>query len=1054
MTIFGQNPVYAGGKASSASVSPARGSNVATANSDPARASTSFPISGNLVDQDGSPIRNADLAVYLDPGPAMLAGSASVPGLQIAATQTEQNGQFQLQVPALKNLGSYLDPKGQVTLQFVSFGGRHSMLYQQKVKLPSTVGEPALARVDDKRVFSDRSRTFGMRTQDGRVSPELAGMRLTATTSATDTMSQAGPAAGAQSLEDSECARTWEGHPWAQYWWIREGGPIKTWVPVQRAQTGKKTTMKYEWSSSTESSTEVAVNYEYKVVAAGGGYTDLTEAGNGVPFSVGQNVIRDLEAEYDYYSFRLWCGLSGDATQKRDAKVTKALPVSFTGGSRNSSYSGYYTCTNNNFKTEINNPLWVSKASTTTLQTSTSIYGISLSTKQVNTSLHKKTYTPVTGPAYLCGEDGNPVDTEKVGEVNADSSVGFAKPNSSLNSLFNNYGNSASCSDWSGADATQSVSLPSGKRAWFFADSFLNSPTARVNGFNRSTLRNSIVIQNGSSMRTITGGNTCRENDSSLSFWDRFAKTPFSEPTGSAYYWPGDAMVVGNNVVKFFYRNVPQGGWWTDTHSAVAAIPISSLESSSVINMQPTLLPPVYSYGQHPINWGLALLPQGSEVYIYGAGIVNAQNSRRLYVAKATPNDLTNPSRWTFWTGSTWSAVGNQSAARAVSPDLKVENGFSVAQVKGSYWLVQHEPGLDGGDIIAHPAATPYGFGASRISLYTPPEGPRDAAHKYQFYYEARVHAGLGASDKVVVSYNVNTSAVSVGCRSRNNHDAGIYRPRFLDVPVDMFQPGSATVPSTAGSSDSGSYQRGIRDHSLEAQGNELSKPAAAVTPASAVAMAADYGWYDGWAPPQEGNGGCPPLNQATNLTGVAGPDGRVTLNWTDYGRDMWYWVYSRDATANEPFTRRELWTTGPSVVAAPVMVPERQGHHFEWYVVPWASGNEAEASRSNILGLTVNIQPPAKVAGVTATNIANGAIQISWNSVSYPSPNVYYYVDYWNVLEQSEAQAVRIGPFTGPTTLKTVLLFDAGDTIAFRVRAKNIGGLGQPSDVVTRTAT
>ncbi|WP_204283929.1 hypothetical protein [Microbispora amethystogenes] len=51
----------------------------------------------------------------------------------------------------------------------------------------------------------------------------------------------------------------------------------------------------------------------------------------------------------------------------------------------------------------------------------------------------------------------------------------------------------------------------------------------RASGDQTSYLRNSVVVQNGSTLRTITGGNTCKETDSGTGFWDRYAKTPVGD---------------------------------------------------------------------------------------------------------------------------------------------------------------------------------------------------------------------------------------------------------------------------------------------------------------------------------------------------------------------------------------------------------------------------------------------------------------------------------------------------------------------------------------------
>ncbi|WP_250038241.1 S8 family serine peptidase [Paractinoplanes maris] len=595
--------------------------------------------------------------------------------------------------------------------------------------------------------------------------------------------------------------------------------------------------------------------------------------------------------------------------------------------------------------------------------------------------------------------------------------------NSALNDMFNTYGNNADCSEWSGADATQSVPLPSGKRAWFFADTYLNKPSERA-GFYRSSLRNSIVVQSGTSLRTITGGNTCKERRDDISFWERYANTPFTEPGSTAYYWPGDAMVVGSDVVKFLYRNEPQPPWWTDTHSAVVTVPISLLDGDGkVFTKKPTIIPPKYTYGTHPINWGVALVRSGSLVYIYGAGVVDANNNRKPYLARTELGNLANPDRWQFSIGSNvWSREGDQSSAAPIS-SMHVENGFSVAFLNGRYWLVQHEPSVNGGRIVGHPAGQPWLFTDWRVTLYTPPEGTRGPGNDYKFYYEARMHPGLGAPGKVVVSYNVNTSAVSVGCRSLAEHDGSIYRPRFLTVPLGRFD-ALAASPS----------------------------PPPDQVPAMET-LANDNSWYDGWASPQKEDGGCPLLNQPTTLSATANPDGTVWLNWSSYGRDIWYWVESRDVTTGSGWKRPELWQSGTSMTDIPVVDGDTQGHTFEWRVIPFGTGGGGEAPGSNIVQRKVTVQPPGQLLGVAATRLGNGQIRVNWNEATYPSNRVYYFVDHWNISAgQTAAQAVRSAPLDPGTTSLTTT-FVPGVRMGFRVVARNVGGFSPPSATVEAVA-
>ncbi len=627
--------------------------------------------------------------------------------------------------------------------------------------------------------------------------------------------------------------------------------------------------------------------------------------------------------------------------------------------------------------------------------------------------------------------------------------------NTGLNGMVGGYGDGAGCADWSAGDGTQSTPLPDGRRVWFFADSFLNSPSVRsTRPFDFSAVRNAIVVQNGSSLRTVTGGNTCQEGNESLPFWDRYADTSVedSSQSSNAFYWPNEGMVVGSNIIRFYYRNVPTpDGWWTDTHTAIATIPIGSL-SGSALKVHPTLMAPVYSYGQHPINWGAGLLSDGGWVYIYGAGIVNSLNERRLYLARATAANLANPAAWQFNLGGgqdAWSAPGNQAAARPVHASLSIENGFAVTTVNGAYWLVQHEPNLNGGDIVAHPGSRPWNIQSRTLRLYTPPEGPRDAFHKFQFYYEVRLHRGLGSSSSLVFSYNVNTTGVSIGCRSRLNHDGSIYRPRFLNVPMDALYMGNATANATAARQAVEPMPRGIRDSRTRPRTLHATGLATGVGP-----LAADLNWFDQWAEPQRSNHGCPPLTETTGLYAGSGPDGVVSLSWDDYGRDMWYWIYSRDATLNQPFTKHELWAAGTSITQGPITSAANNGHVFEYYVVPFAYGDPTGqnnlAPATGVVRMTVRVQPPASPQNVRASMLPlPNQLTAYWDPVTFPSNDIYYALWYWDESAgQTEADARKISFIEPTNTSWTIPDLVSGHQYAFRMNASNLAGVSPPSNI------
>jgi Zn-dependent metalloprotease len=604
-----------------------------------------------------------------------------------------------------------------------------------------------------------------------------------------------------------------------------------------------------------------------------------------------------------------------------------------------------------------------------------------------------------------------------------------ASVNTSLASTFSTYATASTdyatmCARWTGGDGTQSVLLPSGKRVWYFSDTFLGATGLRPKGFDVSGIRNSMVVQSGSTLRTITGGNTCKERDTTLDFWSRYAKTPVDTPGGNEFYWTGDGMVVGSNVVKFYWRNVPTSdGWWQETHTAIVTTPTSTLDTASVVASSPALVTPSYTYGSNPLVWGAALLETQDYVFIYGTGAIDAAKTRRLYVARTTKSDLANPAAWTYRTSNNgWST--SQSDAAPVSSSFEPSMSFDVIARNGLYWLIQHQPSMNGGAIVAHGSANPYDFTTKAVTLFAPPEGSRSPGNKFVWHYDARVHDISAGADTITVSYNVNTSAKSIGCRSLNDHDGTIYRPRFVTVPVGLLHPDRMTNP-----------------------------PALPASPTSSVASGTgtggDQNWYDGWAYA----GGCPPLKAGmSTLSGTAAASGLLSLSWTPAGRDMWYWIEGRDATANEAFKRGDLWSTGTSFTTYPVDSPLKDGHTFEYRIVPFASGfGGKEAPPTNVWRGVVKIALPSAPTGVTAAppSGTTGKIKVSWTGVTFPAPQVYYQVFYWDITA-GQAVGSKWTAWLGETTRSTTLTLTRGHKYGFYVTAINSAGSSRPSSTVT----
>lgn len=498
---------------------------------------------------------------------------------------------------------------------------------------------------------------------------------------------------------------------------------------------------------------------------------------------------------------------------------------------------------------------------------------------------------------------------------------------SSLDSTWNDYGDDATCGDWSGGDATNSIVLPNGERAWFFSDTFLGSPASRKTLFDSSFIRNSIVVQNGSSMQTITGGNTCQEPSG-------YADTP-ATTSGYAFDWTGDQIVDGSNLIKFYY-----GGNSLTTSSTftgeVATIPLSGLESpntDSAGNPMITISPQTFNSctGGTNVVWGASLLNYGGYIYVYGW----VDPAHEVYLARTELADLANTdfSGWQFYdAGSFSSSCADATPLNASVPEHDAD--FSVDQINGDFWLTED----NGTDIVSYPSSTPWGFTASAVTLYTPPEDSNTGDPYYEVHYGGRLQPGLtDSSGDYVVSYNVNTQSVDTGCVSANVHDADIYRPRFVDVPSSAFTASDATA-ATARAGDA-TATNGSIDGSTD--------------------------WFNS----ADYSTGCPPIPAASGLSAAAQSNGTVTLSWANAGTDVWYYGYQCDASTSacaEASTACQagsgysqmwggLWVEGsPGTAPSETVSPTPAGNTFDWYVCSFGAANPAAGGNSNAASAVV----------------------------------------------------------------------------------------------------
>jgi hypothetical protein len=437
------------------------------------------------------------------------------------------------------------------------------------------------------------------------------------------------------------------------------------------------------------------------------------------------------------------------------------------------------------------------------------------------------------------------------------------------------YSDHSSCADWAGGDGVSAIRLDSSQLAWFFSDTSIGpaGPSiglSHLSGF----VHNSLVIQTttgrGSTFVTMTGGGACTGPGRPGNAAPMVGPPPAVPGGPSDPYWEEDGIAAGGTVVKFYnhYRSglepyVPLG-------TVIAVFPAGRLSSAGQGSRygavaRPRLVPlPSYvpSAGGSPVLWGAALLRVGNTVYVYGTQSPDLSiPDRLLYLARVPASQLATFSAWRFYHGAGRWAAGQRNA-RPVQPpgsSLAVSSGFSVVQAGHRYWLIQAGPLVGTPDIDAYPARTPWGpfdATAGRL-LYRDPAVGLDAAHEYRIMYEARAEPALSTRNTLVISYNVNSEAVTTGCVPMSQFTNTVILPRFIAVPM-----------AALGADPGAQARSGPPDY----------PPIVQQDPSQ---------WFDAWAYPAD----CPPVPGIAWVQARPGA-GQVTLDWPGAGLDIRYRVY------------------------------------------------------------------------------------------------------------------------------------------------------------------
>lgn len=468
-------------------------------------------------------------------------------------------------------------------------------------------------------------------------------------------------------------------------------------------------------------------------------------------------------------------------------------------------------------------------------------------------------------------------------------------PYTALTNQFQNYGNTSG--KWNGADGAESLRLPDGRVLWFFNDTYHGpvNPDGTRRPFQSSFLRNSLVIQNGSSMSTVTS--TSGGTASSL----------VEAAVPGEWLWGGDQMLSGGTVYKFYQRIASTGTCtfcFAVKGAELVAMPVATIDNPATYTKVPVPTPancvPGDAVGSHCTMWGTALVSDATYTYIYSTEYDRVSAStlnKYLHLARVPKGQF--GAEWEFWNGG---GVWSDDPALSKRMMNGVAEGFSVTYISGRYVLLTQ--GLTGGlagNMEAYYSATPTGFnGGNKTVLHMTRETTTDWGN---WTYEYRVVPHLSSGNNVVVAYSVNSNYLDGACTAQNYWQADVYRPRFVQF----------TLPS---SPQGGSY----------------------VAPTKAPPGAP---WT--LTPPAYCTDNTLAAPSPANVKATALPGASIRLSWTrpTAGGKWSYEGKWRDATAGQPWSDWVLFTPDSDNWTPGWLTP---GHKYEFQMraVAWSGAKSA----------------------------------------------------------------------------------------------------------------
>ncbi len=338
-------------------------------------------------------------------------------------------------------------------------------------------------------------------------------------------------------------------------------------------------------------------------------------------------------------------------------------------------------------------------------------------------------------------------------------------------------------SGWTGADGIYSIPLngselpdPSAEKETLllFSDTFIGEVNAQDGRESTRLINNSYAMLRG--------------NDPSEDFIDFFWSTVNDKPAtvfvpdtpeskDGDWYWLMDGIAIGDSVYVYALRLDHSA----DPFKLIGVnLLVFALADDGTIQNYRQMDTPLY-FENKSKGWeivlGQALMPMKAESgnpdtdgYIYVYGTRSSVLKKDMVVARVVPRHITDFAAYEFWDGQQWQ--DNIACCAAITSFISQE--FSVSPLSDGSYIAVFQTGQS---VAVRRGSSPLGpFDFYRL-IYDCPE---PAISPNVFVYNAKAHPHLSRNDRLLISYNVNTTDFS-----ENLNNADIYRPRFIELSFE-----------------------------------------------------------------------------------------------------------------------------------------------------------------------------------------------------------------------------------------------------------------------------